>query len=150
MNEADTKRFMAFLKSAGAWVNLDEDALFVWSYALRSFTPDMCRAGALWFLERNHPREVSPATIKAAVKSLMDSGRFQEDMCQDHPEEVARWCRGCAADVLTGERPRALVGKPLQAITPTRPPAEVGARVHQITSIATRDERNRLRKGKTA
>lgn len=150
MNTDDTRRFMAFLKSAGAWVNLDDDALFVWDYALRSFTPDMCRAGALWFLERNHPREVSPATIKAAVKSLMESGRFQEPMCEDHPEEAARWCRGCAADELTGERPRELRGKRLLTIAPTRPPAELGERVHQITSIATRDERARLRKGRTA
>ncbi len=111
MNPDDVKRFMAFLKMNGAFVELHDDALRVWGFALRSFTFEMCEAGALWFLERNHPREVSPATIKAAVKSLIESGRFREQMCEDHPEEVARWCRCCLADRLAGDRPPELVGK---------------------------------------
>lgn len=113
MNQPDVYRLLRFLKANGAWVELDEDAEAVWGYAMRSFTPEMVRAGCLWFLERNHPREVSPATIKAAVVSLIASGRFVQDMCPDHPEEVARHCRGCAADVLAGERPRAAIGKAL-------------------------------------
>lgn len=111
MRADEIPKLLRFLRANGAWVELDDDAEEVWAFALRSFSGDMVKAGVLWFLERNHPREVAPATIKAAVNSLIASGRFQEERCPDHPEEVARWCRCCLADRLAGDRPPELVGK---------------------------------------
>lgn len=34
----------------------------------------------------------------------------QGPACEDHPEELARHCRGCLADVKVGDRPRDMVG----------------------------------------
>lgn len=113
MRREDIPGLLRFLKANGVWVELGEDAEETWAYVLRNFDGRAVKAGCLWFLERNHPREVSPATIAAAVRSLIASGRFHEEMCPDHPEETARACRCCAADVLTGHRPRELAGQSL-------------------------------------
>lgn len=120
MKDLEVRNLLAFLKRNGAFLELHEDTAQAWAFALRNFEADAVKAAAMWFLERNHPREVAPATIAAAVKSLMASGRVQEPRCADHPEEIARACRCCAADVLTGERPRALRGRAL-------PPAALAA-----------------------
>lgn len=131
MNDDEVRRLMAFLKMNGAYIEMHDDALTAWRFALRSFTYDMCLGASLWFLERNHPREVAPATIRAAVKSLTESGRFVEEMCPDHPEEVRRWCRCCLADKLAGHRPAALVGQRLE------PRGEVTSRPDVLRHLGT-------------
>lgn len=118
MNRNEIPRLLRYLKANGAWVELDDDAEDAWAHALRNFDGQAVKAGVLWFLERNHPREIAPATIAAAVRSLLASGRISERPCRDHPEEIARACRCCLADVLTGDRPRELVGRSLAELSP--------------------------------
>lgn len=118
MNRHEIPRLLRYLKANGAWVELDDDAEDAWAHALRNFDGQAVKAGVLWFLERNHPREIAPATIAAAVRSLLASGRISERACPDHPQEIARACRCCQADVLTGDRPRELVGQALHALPP--------------------------------
>lgn len=118
MNRHEIPRLLRYLKANGAWVELDDDAEDAWAHALRNFDAQAVKAGVLWFLERNHPREIAPATIAAAVRSLLASGRISERACPDHPQEIARACRCCLADVLTGDRPRELVGQPLAELSP--------------------------------
>ncbi|WP_270449958.1 hypothetical protein [Kocuria marina] len=115
MNEQDTRRLLAFLKRNGAFIESHDDVVRTWAWTLRAFTAEQAQAGALWFLERNHPREVAPATVAAATRSLTASGRMQDPRCPDHPGEAARACRACAADVLAGDRPRELSGKSLHS-----------------------------------
>lgn len=118
MNRHEIPRLLRYLKANGAWIELDDDAEDAWAHALRNFDGQAVKAGVLWFLERNHPREIAPATIAAAVRSLLASGRISERTCPDHPQEIARACRCCQADVLTGDRPRELVGQALHALPP--------------------------------
>lgn len=123
MDANDARELMAFLKRNGANVVLHDQVVTVWANALRRFTLNQSIAASVWFLERNHPREVAPATIAAAARSLAASARFREPMCPDHPEESARFCRCCAGDVLAGERPAELRGRPLRELTTTTPHA---------------------------
>lgn len=144
MIEGETRRLMAFLRNNGAFIELNDDALEGWTYALRHFTYEQVKFSALHFLERHPPREVSPAAIRAQVMSLMASGKVQEPMCPDHDGQIARHCTSCAADILTRHRPPELRGRRL--IEPaglTGPPPEIAERFHEITTLATRDERNR-------
>lgn len=120
MNHHEIPRLLRYLKANGAWVELDDDAEDAWAHALRNFDGQAVKAGARWFLERNHPREIAPATIAAAVRSLLASGRIREPACPDHPQEIARACRCCAGDVLAGDRPRGLVGRAHPALTGAR------------------------------
>lgn len=111
MRAQDVPALLRYLKANGAWVELDDDAEDAWAWALRNFDGAAVKAGVLSFLEKSHPREIAPATIAASVRSLMASGRIQEPACPDHPEELARSCRCCKADVLAGDRPRELIGR---------------------------------------
>lgn len=113
MNRDETHRYMEFLKANGAFIVLNQDALVGWEYALRHFTAEQVRFATLHFLERNSRKDIEPAAIRSTILSLLASGKVQEAMCEDHPEETARHCRCCAADVLEGSRPRELTGRAL-------------------------------------
>ena len=69
MDANDARELMAFLKRNGANVVLHDQVVTVWANALRRFTLDQSIAASVWFLERNHPREVAPATIAAPARA---------------------------------------------------------------------------------
>lgn len=144
MNRDETHRYMAFLKSNGAYIILDEDALAGWEYALRHFTVEQVRFATLHFLERHPRKDLEPAAIRSTILSLLASGKVQEPMCPDHPEETARHCRGCAADILEGSRPPALRGRALNPVGElVPPPPDLRARFLAIAQGAARDEKSR-------
>lgn len=117
MHDPEIRSLLAFLRRNGAFIELHDDTVQAWAFALRHYDGQAVKAGVLWFLERHHPREIAPATIAAAVRSLLASGKITERTCPDHPQEIARACRCCAADVLTGERPRELVGQQIAGVS---------------------------------
>lgn len=135
MTPQEVRSLLTFLRRNGAFIEAHEDVAKVWGHTLRFYEVQAVEAGVMWFLERYDPRDASPAKIAAAVRSVMASGRVREPECADHPGELQRACRCCAADALTGDRPRALMGQRLHPPAPALTGGRPVTSPHQLRAV---------------